>query len=827
MFVYILKYNSLQNYNYKYKTLIIYNSIKRGFFMGFLKDSTNSGELGSVSNSFPSCQFGVDQPQPEQDQQLSARERSSRVATENLIKTEPYVAHTQPLSLGLKRFVVGLAAAAFSPIIVIGVIGLKIFNKVEKEREKIELKKAQVKLANIETMKTKVNIDKETTRFFKIYNKIPNLNFKPLTEKPAGSLDTDNLVDKNFELLQKSFAERYSKERDISYNPNDEQIDKVLSLLYAFKTCLDKNVNRINNYEIKEGEYFAKIEAEIKILTASRASIGTREKALKNIESLLKQCAWEVAGVNKKSFQMEFHKARGIYTPAVLEKIVVKKQGANDIKEVAVRHNHDASVDYLTKRNATKFKTQIEFMKENSNFLRVSQYRMPSEAQGMSPNALEHSLTDGTTKRSVFRSGAFAVHGQDGVRIEALKKEKDEAKTRILTIEGLLKTGSITKERGSEQINIDKTKILMFDEQIKGVKEGKNLGIDGLNKKLKEFEAQFSDGVDLLVIDKQLRKELGFANLQELRAEISTRRDFCISQALPELIASVLKSAETPDSLKVALATGSFLHVAEGLLSHLNGKERAMIEDMKATLDYLSENCIIEFLKTGEQEVAVGYDEGDDAKLEPKITLKLLIPENANDEIKKQLSKKPEKPLRLTAICFNTAVNEQHTIRQIAGIFLPGEYQKVKNYQNEIVEEGLGKLYDYHALASQKLKTPIAEESMRKLKDHYSKEGNRDTKDIKGVELRFQATRELGGQESIKCKSGKDRTGVWVSNFLALQFANMDQYKERIKAKLLRGLSHYLTGVNTGKPKNYAFNRLQRLLNPDVPPSELCGPLPT
>lgn len=640
-----------------------------------------------------------------------------------------------------------------------------------------------------------------------------------------------------------------------------EFCDKAQALVLAFNNCIKNSTKRSEDCEEKVKKCLDKVLVHVKTL-AKTDSVKEGNKVLDNIQELLKECAYEVAGVEEDVFKKEFGLARGECTPSTLE-----NQLDETHKEVSIRQSHAFSTDYLSQRDPKKYESQIKFMKSHPNTLRVSSLKEAEEMQGMAMNAHQHSLvtvektqvedksiktrnfsvtaedevelekaseefdavgeseqadevggeTTEVESHTVYRSGAFAVHGRDKVRMAELKLELKELERQVKEWEGKLWDRRFWAQKSEEEyLGISPEgckgvlkelngKIENIKERMAGVNKAKQFGLRGLQNKLNDYEKQWKESTSLTpqeesekaqaLILKHLRKELGFNSIKELREEISMRRDFCISQALPELIASITQSANNKQSLEAAIAAGSFLHVVEGLLSHLDGKEKAMIEDMKDVLDYLSKNLSITFTEPGE-ETSIKVDEGDQGK--PKITLKLAAP---NDSLVGHT-------LRLTAIYFNTAVNEMQTIGQLMGI-------GATELQDEIVADGLKTLYAYGLTALKGKPKRIQEVALGSIRDHYSERGSRKTKDITGMKRREELVKLLGGQLSFKCKSGKDRTGVKVSEFFG---THSDQ--------LLRGISYYLTSVNTGKKQGYAFNQFQRRFIPEEltrPPEELCS----
>lgn len=726
-----------------------------------------------------------------------------------------------------------IAGVAASPFLLGGYAGHKVYKDYKKKK-----------------IDAKLTVTGETAEFTKLKELLDNYHKKipwhitPPFKSPTGDfsgeiVSVDEPSEKNLPV---------TTERNVA-DQLGECSDKAQALILAFNNCIKKSTRRSEDCEQKVKECIDKVQEQIKMIPATQ-SVKERNKALDNIQELLKKCAYEVAGVEEDVFKKEFSLARGEHTPPTL----VNRLDDNH-KEVSERHSHASSTEYLRQRDPTKYESQIKFMGDHPNTLRVSSLKDAEEMQGMAMNAHQHSLvtvkktkaadanlevkggeaTEVESSQTVYRSGAFAVHGRDKVRMAKLKSKLKELEKELQDWKDNLKDTYTQKGSGYTEDGCKASlkelndEIENIKERIAGVNKAKQFGLHGLQKKLDDYERQWGDSENLTVkadskkaqelILKQLRKELGFNSIDELREEISMRRDFCISQALPELIASITQSANNKQSLEAAIAAGSFLHVVEGLLSHLDGKEKAMIEDMKDVLDYLSENLSITFADPGTK-TSIEVDEGNQGK--PKITLTLAAPDPSL----------VGHTLGLTAIYFNTAVNEMQTIGQIMGI-------GATELQDEIVADGLNRLYEYGLKALPERKEPkapgvepeeepkaleveprpmpkrIREIAFGSISDHYSERGSRKTKDIAGMKRREELVKLLGGQLSFKCKSGKDRTGVKISGFF-----------ENNTDKLLKGISYYLTSVNTGKKQGYAFNQFQRRFIPEEltrPPEELCS----
>lgn len=681
-----------------------------------------------------------------------------------------------------------------------------------------------------------------------------------LQPKPGELLSENNLPEPSIPL-----------KRDIATS-RSEYGEKAQALVTAFHHCLKKSEARSDDCETKVQECLERVNEQIMAIAATPSS-KERDKALKKIETLLKECALKVAGVSEKTFKKEYDIARGICTPPNLVNNITP-----NTREITRRHKHTFSMQYLQERDPEKFEAQIEFMESHEDFLRVSELKNSKEMRGVAMNAHEHVLVaekevngeeitvdkldengniigkcqvvkkknEDQEVRSTFRSGAFAVHGRHEERIDILKEKIKELEQKEIQWE-------IRKNRPPETayhpancqkiINETRQEIEHCKEQILGIKKAKNMGILSLEGQLEKFKIEetringMSEGDDktkaIARLNKKLRKELGFKDMEEFRAEISMRRDFCISQALPELLASIMKSAENPEALRIALAAGSFLHVVESLLSHLDGAERAMIEDMKGALDYLSKNVTIKFVENQPgAEISVNNDDINN----PKITISLPMPQLQTPIPEYQNGFPKDVELGLTAICFNTAVNEAHTLRQLGGVFVPGKYLTVEKLQDQILAEGLNRLQAYQADAAQRLNSTLSTQitpRFRDISNHYSEIGSRDTKDMKGMKLREDFVKFLGGQLSVKCKSGKDRTGAKICQYFSDEFSSKTPKeranKQKIKERLQLGISYHLTGINTGKCKGFAFNEVQQRCLPEALalPENVCGSAPS
>jgi hypothetical protein len=285
-------------------------------------------------------------------------------------------------------------------------------------------------------------------------------------------------------------------------------------------------------------------------------------------------------------------------------------------------------------------------------------------------------------------------------------------------------------------------------------------------------------------------------------------------------VQSLDKMSKNPIALDTAVAAGSFLHVAEGFLSHLDSSEKTMLEDMKGTMDYLSENCKVAFIRDILHPQVI-LEEG-------KIVIRLPQPEN--------YAANAPSTLGLSALYFNTGVNENQSKGHL--------FKKYDILQAAINADSMNKLYAYGEKLNQDHSFhPSLDMYAAKmaLDTHYGsgKDKSRAAKDMQGYKLRVDFVKACAGMVSIKCKSGKDRTGIAVVNLLKaavthklrLAAAEADfqplgkEQAEKLKREIEGGISHHITGLNTAKGDAYAFNAFQSTFLPEemTPERRLCA----
>lgn len=287
---------------------------------------------------------------------------------------------------------------------------------------------------------------------------------------------------------------------------------------------------------------------------------------------------------------------------------------------------------------------------------------------------------------------------------------------------------------------------------------------------------------------KKLNKRWGEAVTPQMVEErIQQRRQLCLSQALPKVMASVEKMA------KEGIPPQGFLHVEQSLLSDAYPSDKEMIKDMARAMETIRTKAHVTFTAK-EQSVTVGTDD--------EIVINLQI---------EKASLHSDTKYGVCALFFTQGVNEMQTIGDLLS---NGE-----RLQDEINDKGLKELKEY-AKRSGKA-TP-------ELDAHFAATHPRAAKDVAGIQCMTATVEELGGQLGIVCKSGKDRTAMVVDDYLArcaITKGNLPQtsYRE-MRDKLDGGRSLEITEECTGT-KGYAFNAFQRpLLPPELTPrADLCG----
>lgn len=426
--------------------------------------------------------------------------------------------------------------------------------------------------------------------------------------------------------------------REIS-NKEQRVLDTVWSYAKAYKECRGANEALVK--PIEENILSPKIAKLLDKLEKKLLDRSSCDKILKEIKELFLECV--ISSIveashhrerYKEQFSSECHFARGNLFPKTLEnnfELETADGQKKKFKETVKQLNNDCSRSYLEQRDAKLFKSQIDYMKSNKG-IRLSPLKGETQVQGTLLNGLEDRLAiEGAGKEGADKPidtilrGSYAVHGM-----------KDVFKA---------KEGTLQK---------------------------RSVGIYELDRHLQVLESLDRDSSEY----KNELKRFGFKNIEDLRSELHHRRDLSIAQALPKIVRSVEIISKDPEALRMAVATGKFLYVEEGLLTHSgikDDKEKSMIEDMKGTMDYLRNNTEIRFddsMKIGDSpKITVGYPQSasksDELDLSnPKVTIVIPNPSKVIHE---------DRPFELESLYFNTGMNEQAAIAPYTGVYDPLE----------------------------------------------------------------------------------------------------------------------------------------------------------
>eukprot|EP01130_Rhizamoeba_saxonica_P014043 TRINITY_DN6078_c0_g1_i1.p1 TRINITY_DN6078_c0_g1~~TRINITY_DN6078_c0_g1_i1.p1 ORF type:complete len:704 (-),score=116.49 TRINITY_DN6078_c0_g1_i1:40-2151(-) len=303
-------------------------------------------------------------------------------------------------------------------------------------------------------------------------------------------------------------------------------------------------------------------------------------------------------------------------------------------------------------------------------------------------------------------------------------------------------------------------------------------------------------------------KAAGFVNKAAMEREIPLRISLLASQALPKIIESINLSLANENCRSALRRTRRFLHCEISLLSDyenlLGGlSEKSMIEDMYGIMTYLRRNLFIRFLN---HESSVLIERGRNGQ----IVINMLRPlwlDDTNDLYGVEL------------IFLSQGVNEFQSISNLKSMW------NESSLQEPINTEGIRRILEY----AKKIKDVLPTGSkimVTKLANHFSEATYRPAKDLEGLDAIISLIPMLFGQIGIVCKSGKDRTGAFVTRSI-LKSLQKKQYLldyDNVSKKIHGGVSYSITGYNTGI-KSYAFNKLQTLTMPNgfAPDDQYCG----
>jgi hypothetical protein len=300
--------------------------------------------------------------------------------------------------------------------------------------------------------------------------------------------------------------------------------------------------------------------------------------------------------------------------------------------------------------------------------------------------------------------------------------------------------------------------------------------------------------------------------VEAIQKEMDIRLGCITAQALSKVSASIEEMVKDPGKLAKAVDSGTFLHVEQSFLSSLEPKENHMIQEERDAFRNITQNLKVEF---GDAKSVDYQDDGT-------IVLTLKRPEGG--------VLTADRKFDVLVPLFVQGVNEQQAIRRP----LPAVLKNT--LEHDINTESHDALRGYMF----KSKVPDTLEMITELDRVFAPGKERTFQDGELVQTLQNFTELLGGVTGINCKSGKDRTSM-VFCYLQAQKA-IEHFKsrggemkekavafaEKVQEKLQEGVSHYITGLNTGVV-GYAFSALQRLFLPSwfKVKAALCGKGPS
>ncbi|GAX76742.1 hypothetical protein CEUSTIGMA_g4189.t1 [Chlamydomonas eustigma] len=312
-----------------------------------------------------------------------------------------------------------------------------------------------------------------------------------------------------------------------------------------------------------------------------------------------------------------------------------------------------------------------------------------------------------------------------------------------------------------------------------------------------------------------LLAQIRFVSLEQLYEEIDLRRVCCVAQALPVIVRAIKEMCRRQTSMQSVVRSGSFLYVQQSLLSDLNNREGAYLQDLRGALDELSSSLQVRFLFRPSNTIEVqgrhiilslDRDEVPDAAVPEGVSREELL----------------SRTYGLTAVVFSCGVN----VLQSLGFFLASDDKDT--VQDVFNRYGMERITDYASQAG--LSSSAA---LIALTQHYSPGALRLPKDVDSVWLVRDTTRELGGVRGVNCKSGKDRTAMEIAlSFTQEASRQLDlssAQQHTLCQAAMSGLSYELTSQNNGRPCAYAFNEFELVTMPPgwSPDWKLCGKVET
>ena len=261
-----------------------------------------------------------------------------------------------------------------------------------------------------------------------------------------------------------------------------------------------------------------------------------------------------------------------------------------------------------------------------------------------------------------------------------------------------------------------------------------------------------------------------------LQQELEIRKKMVTSQALG-LLAMALSEALQNEKIKnQIIETKQFLWNATGLLT-AQGKERAMIQDMRWALNHIGENGVITFHNDSDLQVVV-QDESD--------TIELRMPtsfENLPSQVK------------VVPTFFNIGVNFNSSFSN-------------RNLEKEITIESFEKLKNYF---QSHIQNPSEE-----IKNRFQSLQNRVEHQNFDIDFLFELTdfiECLGGINLTNCKSGKDRTAMKVTHDEMRQMTQNHPFSSSDRENILDLLRTNGTRIEVCQQStgfwSYAFNLIQ------------------
>lgn len=274
---------------------------------------------------------------------------------------------------------------------------------------------------------------------------------------------------------------------------------------------------------------------------------------------------------------------------------------------------------------------------------------------------------------------------------------------------------------------------------------------------------------------------------------VELHEDFVVAQALPKVIKGIELIVGDPSKLKIAMEKGSFLYHEQSYMSDMDKSEAEMIKDVQLALKTLGDHLQIRF--SNSEKPGLTMDEHG------KMIYTMAIPEGGMEGV-----------YSVTTIFTTHSVNEKQAFGQLRG--------KKNVLQNKINEEAMNRLMAYNG------------DEISSIQDHYSRSVH--AIDYKGMDLIQEEVEKLGGITGKMCKSGKDRTACGVVRSVVENCDLVEDQKKQLRRGLFHGVSHVVTGQNTGKPSAYALNSFQMGVGEHghkpgnfFPPRHLCASVQT